>query len=74
MNFDLFWKQVFSYKINHFLLSLSHYSKFYGRIFDSFEFQKFLTQTEKMMAKDKKVNIAVSYLKQSPGQTLRVGS
>jgi len=43
------------------MLSLLHYLKFYRRILDSFKFQKLQTRYVKVMAKDKKVNIEVSY-------------
>jgi hypothetical protein len=41
--------------------SLLLFSKFLGKILDSFQLQKFQTQNTKAMAKDKKVNIAVTY-------------
>jgi hypothetical protein len=45
----------------NFSLSLSRLSKFYTRISDSVKFQKFWTHNLKAMAKDKKVNIAVTW-------------
>jgi hypothetical protein len=40
---------------------LSLFSKFLGKILDSFELQKFQTQNMKEMVKDKKFDIAVTY-------------
>jgi len=45
-----------------FSLLLLHYSKFYCKFLNSFEFCKIQTHNLKAMAKDKKVNIAVTYL------------
>ncbi len=42
---------------------LLHYSKFYGRILDSFEFWKFCSNNPEAKAKDKKANITVTYCK-----------
>ncbi len=47
----------------NFALSLSHYSKYFCNILDSFEFWKFQTNNVKVMPKDKKVNIAAGNTK-----------
>ncbi len=47
---------------HNFGLPLLRYSKFYSKISDSSEFWKFWTHNAKAMAKDKKVNIAVTYV------------
>ena len=44
----------------NFALSPLRESKFYSRISDSFEFWKYQTLNAKAMAKNKKVNIAVT--------------
>jgi hypothetical protein len=46
----------------NFALSLLQFLKIVGIISDSFELLKFWTHYTKAMAKDKKVNIAVTYL------------
>jgi hypothetical protein len=47
--------------VPHEISELLHYSKFYNRILDSFEFQKYRTHNPKAMAKDKIVNVEVTY-------------
>jgi hypothetical protein len=42
-------------------LPLLHYSKIYNRIVESFKIRKFWTHNAKVMAKDKKVKISVTY-------------
>jgi hypothetical protein len=49
-------RQSYRFAINTF----RHYSKFWSRILDYFEFQKFLTCNAKVMSKDTKVNIEVT--------------
>ncbi len=46
---------------NNFNVLLLEFSKNFGKILDSFKIQKFQTRNIKAMAKDKKVNIAVTY-------------
>ncbi len=46
---------------NNFNALLLEFSKNFGKILDSFKIQKFQTRNIKAIAKDKKVNIAVTY-------------
>ncbi len=52
---------IFSPFIQFHNFAFSQYLKFYNIILDSFEFCKFQAHNEKTMAKDKKVNIAVTH-------------
>jgi hypothetical protein len=49
-------------QFHNFPPSLLHYSKFYSKISGSSEFWKFWTHHAKAMAKNQKVNIAVTYV------------
>ncbi len=47
-------------QFNNFVLSLFQFSNYFGNISDSFKLPKFWTHNMKAMAKDKRVNIAVT--------------
>ncbi len=61
-------------KLSNFSLSLSQFAKFVDNISDAFELWKFQTHNTKAMAKDKKVNIAFTYLPETNNCSLSVGS
>jgi hypothetical protein len=50
------------FQFHTFMISLLQFSKIFSKILDSFTLQKFWTRNLKLMAKDKKVNIAVTQL------------